>query len=130
MAFPRRSIAAVDAPKGPQNGLLQGAKPTRLRRLPTVRGRLGFDSLCEATPSVRQVKKQHLVGMICGQLRQLEAFGPVASTLFGTHRFRHLLNMPSIHTPKRFGAHKVPANHNVINSARSAGTWNSRLALK
>ena len=100
---------------GPQNGLLQGAKPTPPSRLHTIRGRLRFDSLCEATPCVRQVKKQHLVGIIRDRLHQHEALGAVESTLFWTHRFPHLLNMPSIHTPKHFGAAKVPANHNVIN---------------
>jgi hypothetical protein len=71
---------------GPQSGLLQGAKPTRLSRCPTLRGRLRFDSLCEATPCVRQVKKPHLVGIIRDRLCQHEALGAAESTLFGTHR--------------------------------------------
>jgi hypothetical protein len=91
----RRSIAAIDAPKGPQNGLLQGAKPARL---PSVRGRLRFDSLCEATPSFRQVKKPNLVARICDRLCQHEALGTAESTLFGTHR-SPLIQEPS-NTPK------------------------------
>jgi hypothetical protein len=74
------------------------------------------------------MEKQQPVGIIRDRLCQHEALGAAESTLFGTHRFPHLLNLPSIHTPKHFGAGKVPA-HNVINSARSAGTWNSRLTL-
>jgi hypothetical protein len=85
------------------------------RPLPTLRCRLMLHSLCEATPSLRQMEKQQPVGIIRDRLCQHEALGTAESTLFGIHMASHTQNGGHPRRPKHFGAGKVPANHNVIN---------------
>jgi hypothetical protein len=48
-------------------------------------GQFRFESLREASPCIRQVKKQHLVGGIGDQLCQPQALGAIESILFRSH---------------------------------------------
>jgi hypothetical protein len=60
-------------------------------------GKFRFGSLREASPCIRQVKKQHLVGGIGDQLCQPQALGAIQSILFRSHPATPLLYSTNRH---------------------------------
>jgi hypothetical protein len=60
-------------------------------------GRFRFESLREASPSIRQVKKQHLVCGIGDQSCQPQALGAIQSILFRSHRLPTILYSTNRH---------------------------------
>jgi hypothetical protein len=92
-------------------------------------GKSGFGSPCKASPGVRQVKKQHLVGRIGDQLCQLQALGPIESALFRSHPPPHFLSEHT-HPPRETLWRPILfRDHTLINCPRGAGTLGSRLTL-
>src|SRR3977135_477244 len=65
--------------------------------------RLGFHSLCNASPCVGEVKKQQLIAAIVGRLCQFQALGGVTSAFVGRHSHPHLLKLQKCaqHKPRR-----------------------------
>jgi hypothetical protein len=58
-------------------------------------GQFRFESLREASPCIRQVKKQHLVGGIGDQLCQPQALGAIESISFRSHPPPHYSTRPT-----------------------------------